>query len=334
MLQSNFILALHSTAMKLKICFVVVGSVLSSILFAQQGPLPTVTAFRNGMLQLIESSKHRFNNIDAGATDVSSPEYRTASFHLVQNTRNQLFLNTDSARDSYNEYIREGITAEQVNTDFNNLLTIFGKAIPELKFLSKREETYGNTYYYYNAQKSLICQLEGYFNPQKKTWSISVGLRHPTKGDLENIEKAIHPEGDIIAKQKAITETLTALLKDRVNKFKSFQGLDMSGKDGSKLYGVKETSYGFTPGPVEFIDEDAAGATIYHLAASGFQIPVEIAVCYSNLISPELEKEGYTISKNDATLNLIYTISYKDFPVSVCKLEKDKGVVSIVILSN
>jgi hypothetical protein len=106
----------------------------------------------------------------------------------------------------------------------------------------------------------------------------------------------------------------------------------MPGEDGGKTFLLKGTAYGFDPGPVEFINVDAAGAATFHLMASGFQMPVQIAVIYATLITPELKKEGYSIGKEETTLKLSYTILYNGIPISVCQLEKDKGTVTVVIL--
>ena len=76
---------------------------------------------------------------------------------------------------------------------------------------------------------------------------------------------------------------------------------------------------------------DAGGAASFHLMAAGFQMPVQITVSYAALITPELQKEGYSITKAETTCKLSYTILYNGIGISACGLEKDKGAVTVVI---
>ncbi len=318
--------------MKIRICLTAAVLFICANLFAQA--YPTVGELQNSLRQLLESSANNYANIDGGPADAASPDYRIGNFHIVANARNQLFISSPSIN-NYMEFLSEGINEQQATAGFEKWKTLFEKAMPEFIFLSNRQDTYGQAFYYYNKEQTHMFVLEVYYSPVKKTWTISLNLYHPTKDDKDAIAKKNNPDGaigDVIAQEKTIKQTLTALLKGRNGGFQSFRGIDMSAKDGIKMFGVKGTDYAVTPGPVEYIDVDAEGGVTYHLVASGFQIPIQITLCYAGLITPALQKEGYSIAKEETTYKLSYTISYNDLPLSVCRLEKDKGVVSLVIL--
>lgn len=321
--------------MKLRICIAAAILFFPVYLFSQTVTLPTVTALRSNLLQLTASADSRYSTIDGGPVDPSSTDYRVANFHIVAGVRNQLFVSVAADRDNYMEFVSEGINEEQATAGINKWIALFAEAMPEYIFLTQNKSTYGEAFYYYNKEQTNMFTLEVYYSPVKKTWTISLNLYHPTKADKDFIAEKNNSDGgsgDVIAQQKAINQTLTALLKGRVDKFKSFRGIELPGKDGAKMFGVKETSYGFTPGPVEFIDVDAAGATSFHLTAAGFQMPVQIIVCYADLITPALQEEGYSIAKEEGGVKITYTISYKEIPVSVCRLDKTEGVVTLAIL--
>ena len=322
--------------MKIRICFTAAVLFICTNLFAQALVYPTVGDLQNSLRQLLQSSANRYANIDGGAADAASPDYRVANFHIVANARNQLFISSPTI-DSYLEFLSEGINEQQATVGFEKWKTLFEKAMPEFIFLSHRNDTYGQALYYYNKEQTHMFVLEVYFSPVKKTWTISLNLYHPTKSDKGFIAKKNNPDADAadaIAQQKAINQTLTALLKGRAGGFQSFRGLDMSGKDGTKMFGVKETDYAITPGPVEYIDVDAAGAVIYHLAASGFQIPIQITLCYAGLITPAFQQQGYSIAKEETTYKLSYTIlfnhSYGFYLYSAINLSLSWGLGEIV----
>ncbi|MEO7045568.1 MAG: hypothetical protein ABI091_09710 [Ferruginibacter sp.] len=321
--------------MKKRIFLIVTLLICGAGLFAQSIIFPTVSQLQKSLHQLLAYSVNGYSSIDGGPAGTDNPDYRIANFHIVANARNQLYLSTP-ATGSYSEFFQEGINKDQASSSFQKWKNLFEQALPEFIFLSHREDTYGDAFYYYNTAQTDMFVLEVYYNPVEKTWSISLNLYHPTKGDKENIAKKNKPKNkdgvDVSLQQKAIQKSMLGLLNDRANKFQAYRGIDLSGKDGDKMFGVKGTDYNMDPGPVEFIEETAQGETTYFLTAAGFDMPILLAIAYKNLLTDELKKQGYSLKTEEGVETDNYSILFNGESVSQCRLEKTKMKVSIVIL--
>ncbi|MEO6128939.1 MAG: hypothetical protein ABIP30_11380 [Ferruginibacter sp.] len=321
--------------MKKRIFLVVTLLVCGASLFAQSIIYPTVSQLQNSLHQLLTASVNSYSSIDGGPASTDNPDYRIANFHIVANARNQLQLSTP-ATGNYIEFLQERINKEQASSSFQKWKNLFEQALPEFLFLSHREDTYGDAFYYYNTAQTDMFVLEVYYSPVKKTWSISLNLYHPTKGDKETIANKNKPKNrdgvDVAVQQKAIQKSMLGLLMARSNKFEAFRGIDISGKDGDKMFGVKGTDYNMDPGPVEFIEQTAEGETTYFLTAAGLDMPILLTIAYKNLLTDELKKQGYSLKTEEGVETDNYSILFNGESVSQCRLEKMKMKVSIVIL--
>jgi hypothetical protein len=301
--------------------------------------------------RLLQEEKKFFQKLaDVHSSPITSEDGSAMWHHgkLHFSGDDQAYADTSLGHSSYAVLVHAGTDAKAAEDAAAQWRAALKKALPD-NFVElpvqawkghRRTLFYGPGLYhivvYLSEDESGETPLPKAFNAPG-THRVSVVMK--SARDWEKQIIARHEEGpatrveEIMNRSATMKESIVLMVKARDHGFVNQRGMDFGeDKDGGKQYLVLETSYPGKPAPLQVITVQKDGLVLYSAIFAGVELPVQVALCYEDSLTPAMKDEGYVMNKSEENLVTTWTMTQRGDLVSKCVLNRREGTAHIVIV--